>query len=459
MKRDRVREILARPSAGGVVTLAGWLRTARHSKACSFLELNDGSCLANLQCVAEPSLTNYDGIRHLGTGASVRIVGELVDSLGKGQRFEVRAQSVEILGTADHFPLQKKGHSLEFLREIAHLRPRSNTMGAVLRVRNEVSRAIHDFFQSRGYIYLNTPIITTSDCEGAGAMFKVTTLDLANVPRADGQVDYSSDFFGKPAFLTVSGQLNAETAALALSDVYTFGPTFRAENSNTARHLAEFWMVEPESAFHDLGDNMRVAEDFLKAIAQAVLDCSGPDLAFFCDRYDESIIETLEHIVGSPFEHMTYSRAIEVLAASGRAFEFPVTWGADLQSEHERFLTEEYVRRPLVLTDYPKEIKAFYMRQNDDGRTVAAMDVLVPKIGEIIGGSQREERLDVLEARLSECGLPRAAYEWYLDTRRFGTAPHAGFGLGLERTVQFITGMANIRDVIPFPRTPGNAAF
>lgn len=458
--RQRVRDILGRTLAGGEVTVHGWLRTVRHSKGFSFLEVNDGSVMHNLQCVAEPSLANYESdVRHLQTGASVRIVGELVDSPGREQKFEVKAREVFVYGRADGFPLQKKGHTMEYLRSIAHLRSRSNTFGAVLRVRNELARSIHEFYQNRGFIYLHTPIITASDCEGAGAMFHVTTLDLDKLPLAGGKVDYTQDFFGKPANLTVSGQLNAETVALALTDVYTFGPTFRAENSNTTRHLAEFWMVEPECAFFDLADDMQLAEDFLKHLFRSVLERCPEDMKFFAERIDKTVVDTLRHIVDSPFERMTYTEAVSILERSGRKFEFPVAWGADLQSEHERYLTEEHVRRPLILTDYPRDIKAFYMRQNDDGRTVAAMDVLVPKIGEIIGGSQREERLDRLEARIREMGLPIEGYGWYLDTRRFGTAPHAGFGLGFERTVQFVTGMANIRDVIPFPRTPGNADF
>lgn len=460
MNRTRIKQILAREKAGGEVTVHGWVRTARHSKDFSFVELNDGSIIHNLQCVVDKSLANYETeLKHLQTGGSVRISGELVDSPAKGQRFELRATAVHVYGAADAYPLQKKGHTMEFLRTIAHLRSRSNTFGAVFRVRNEMARAIHEFYQQRGFIYLHTPIITASDCEGAGAMFHVTTLDLDKLPTKDGKADYSQDFFGRPANLTVSGQLNAETVALALTDVYTFGPTFRAENSNTTRHLSEFWMVEPECAFFDLQDDARLAEDFLKHIFKSVLDHCPDDMAFFRDRVDKTVIDTLTQIVESEFARMTYTEAIDVLTKSGKTFEFPVGWGCDLQSEHERYLTEEHVKRPLVLTDYPREIKAFYMRQNDDGKTVAAMDVLVPKIGEIIGGSQREERLDALQTRIRELGLPEDNYWWYLDTRRFGTAPHAGFGLGFERTIQFATGMANIRDVIPFPRTPGNADF
>jgi asparaginyl-tRNA synthetase len=461
MRRERIRELLERSQAGGKVTVQGWLRTARHSKEVSFLEVNDGSTIRNLQCVAGPETPGYeDTIRHLQTGASVKVVGELIDSPGKGQKFEVRAESIHLYGDAADYPLQKKGHTMEFLRSIAHLRPRSNTFGAVLRVRNELARAIHEFFQSRGFLWIHTPIITASDCEGAGAMFRVSTLDAEQPPREGGKIDWSKDFFGKPAFLTVSGQLNVETTCLALGDVYTFGPTFRAENSNTTRHLAEFWMVEPEMVFADLDDDADLAESFLKFLFERVLANCPDDVAFFRDRIDKAAIENLEQIVkASEFARMTYTEAVEVLRKSGRSFEFPVEWGKDLQSEHERYLTEEYVKRPLIVTDYPKDIKAFYMRQNPDGKTVAAMDVLCPRIGEIIGGSQREERLDVLENRIREMGMHPADYSWYLDTRRFGTVPHCGFGLGFERAVQFVTGMGNIRDVIPFPRAPGSAEF
>ena len=460
MRRQRIKHILQRDASGDEVTVHGWVRTCRHGKGFSFIEVNDGSTLHNLQCVVDADLANYDDeVRRLQTGASVMVRGELVDSPGKGQKFELRAAEVVVFGNAEDYPLQKKGHTMEYLRSIAHLRARSNTFGAVLRVRSEMARAIHEFFQERGFIHLHTPIITASDCEGAGEMFRVTTLDLAKVPMADGAVDHATDFFARPANLTVSGQLNAETIALALTDVYTFGPTFRAENSNTSRHLAEFWMVEPECAFFDLKDNADLAEEFLKHLFRHVLEHCADDMAFFEKRIDKTAIETLRHIVDSQFARMTYTEAVGILEKSGKKFEFPVAWGSDLQSEHERYLTEEHVKRPLILTDYPRDIKAFYMRQNDDGKTVAALDVLVPKIGEIIGGSQREERLDVLQARIGEMGLPEENYWWYLDTRRFGTAPHAGFGLGFERTIQFATGMANIRDVIPFPRTPGSADF
>jgi asparaginyl-tRNA synthetase len=457
-----VREVLARENAGGSVTVRGWLRTTRHSKGVSFLELSDGSCFAGLQAVAEPALENYDGVvRGLGTGCAVVVTGEVVDSPGKGQRFELHATSVDLVGgvTGD-YPLQKKRHSFEFLRTIAHLRPRTNTIGAVLRVRNAASFAIHQFFQERGFFYLHTPVITASDAEGAGELFRVSTLDPLNPPRdAAGGVDWESDFFGRQAFLTVSGQLEAEIGALAMTNVYTFGPTFRAENSNTSRHLAEFWMVEPEMAFCDLGGDMDVAEAFLKAIFAAVLDRCADDLAFFNERIDDSVIATLEHIVTAPFERITYTEAVEILERSARDFEFPVKWGADLQSEHERFLAEEHIGRPVIVTDYPAAIKAFYMYANDDERTVRAMDVLVPKVGEIIGGSQREHREDVLRRRITAQGLDPDEYGWYLDLRRYGSAPHAGFGLGFERVVQFMTGMKNIRDVIPFPRVPGYAEF
>jgi asparaginyl-tRNA synthetase len=457
-----VRDVLARERAGGIVTVRGWLRTTRHSKGVSFLELGDGSCFAGLQVVAEPTLANYQSeVSGLGTGCAVIATGEVVDSPGSGQRYELRAMRVELVGGVDaDYPLQKKRHSFEFLRTIAHLRPRTNTIGAVLRVRNAASQAVHQFFQERGFLHLHTPVITASDAEGAGELFRVTTIDPAAPPRdAQGGVDWSADFFGREAFLTVSGQLEAEIGALSMSNVYTFGPTFRAENSNTSRHLAEFWMIEPEMAFCDLAGDMDLAEAFLKALFRAVLARCPDDLAFFNERIDDSVIATLEHIIEAPFERITYSDAIAILERSGRAFEFPVKWGADLQSEHERYLAEEHVGRPVIVTDYPAAIKAFYMYLNDDERTVRAMDVLVPKVGEIIGGSQREHREPVLRRRISEAGLDPAHYGWYLDLRRFGSTPHAGFGLGFERIVQFMTGMKNIRDVIPFPRVPGYAEF
>jgi asparaginyl-tRNA synthetase len=453
-----------RPEAvGRQVILQGWVRTRRDSKGgFSFLEINDGSCFGNVQVIADGKLPNYDSeIKKLSTGSSVTIEGEIRASPAKGQATELHAATITVHGWADPetYPLQKKGHSFEFLRTIAHLRPRSNTFGAVARVRNCICRSIHDFFQERGFLYVHPPIITASDCEGAGQMFKVTTLDLLNIAQQKAKVDFTQDFFGKPAFLTVSGQLEAEIFACALGKVYTFGPTFRAENSNTSRHLAEFWMVEPEMAFYELADNMDLAEAFLKHIFREVLERCGEDMKFFAERIDPTAISTLENLIKSEFVRLPYTEAIEVLQKSGQTFEFPVAWGADLQAEHERYLTEQAFKKPVILYDYPAKIKSFYMRLNDDGRTVRAMDVLVPRVGEIIGGSQREERLNVLEQRMQEMGLDPQAYWWYLDLRRFGTVPHSGFGLGLERTVQFVTGMANIRDVIAFPRTPGNAEF
>jgi len=465
-KRDRITDLLARSTPREEVLVKGWIRTKREAKDLCFLELNDGSCLANLQAIAEPSLPGYEEVRKLMTGCSVGIRGRLVESPAKGQKVELRVQELHIYGWAegDRYPLQKKRHTLEFLRTIAHLRPRTNTFGAVLRVRNALAFAIHTFFQERGFLYVHTPIITTSDCEGAGEMFQVTTLDLKNPPRNDrGEVDFSQDFFGALAGLTVSGQLEAETVATALCDVYTFGPTFRADNSNTARHLAEFWMVEPEMAFFDLKDNMDLAEEFLKYLFRYVLEQCADDMAFFDQWIDQGIRERLSAIVQAQFERVSYTKAVELLLASGKSFEYPVRWGMDLQSEHERYLTEEVFQKPAIVHDYPKSIKPFYMRVNDapdpERATVAAMDVLVPKIGEIIGGSQREERLDVLQDRMRGQDLSEETYGWYADLRRFGTVPHAGFGLGFERTVMYVTGMANIRDVIPFPRTPGNAAF
>ncbi len=461
MRRTRIKDLLTREHAGGQVLVQGWVRTRRSSRNVSFVQMNDGSTLRDLQVVVEEASPDYGLAQSLTTGCSVSVAGELVDSLGKGQKYEVRAEKLELLGAADpeQYPLQKKRHTLEFLRENAHLRPRTNTFGAMARVRNATAFAIHSFFQSRGFLYIQTPIITASDAEGAGAMFRVTTLDLEHPPRKDGAVDHGEDFFGKPAFLTVSGQLEVETFATALSDVYTFGPTFRAENSNTSRHLAEFWMVEPEVAFCALDGLAELAEEFLKHVFSSVLAQCPEDLAFFNQWYDPAAVATLEGIVSSRFERLTYTEAVKLLESSGESFEFPVQWGLDLQSEHERYLTEKKIGRPVVVTDYPREIKAFYMRLNDDGKTVRAMDVLMPRIGEIIGGSQREERLSVLQERMRQAGLDEQAYWWFLDLRRYGTVPHAGFGLGFERTVQFITGMQNIRDVIPFPRTPKSAEF
>jgi asparaginyl-tRNA synthetase len=458
-----VAEARRESSIGKPAILQGWVRTRRDSKAgFSFLEINDGSCMANIQIVADGNLENYESqIKHLTAGCSVSIEGEIKQSGGKGQATEMLAKSVKVHGWADPeaYPLQKKQHSFEKLREWAHLRPRTNTFGAVARVRNCICNSIHQFFQERGFLYVHTPIITASDCEGAGEMFKVTTLDLEKLAKAGGPVNYSLDFFDRPSFLTVSGQLEAEIFATSLGKVYTFGPTFRAENSNTSRHLAEFWMVEPEVAFNELADNMNLAEAFLKRIFRDALEKCGEDMAFFNERIEKGVVETLAAIVESEFEQLSYSDAIEILEKSSQQFEYPLRWGADLQSEHERYLTEQHFKKPVILFDYPSTIKPFYMRLSDDGKTVRAMDVLVPKVGEIIGGSQREERLDVLESRMSEQNLNAADYWWYLDLRRYGTVPHSGFGMGLERAVQFVTGMANIRDVIPFPRTPGNAEF
>jgi len=459
---ESIREVLGRDGAGGQVVLRGWLRTARHSKNVSFLEVTDGSCFAGLQAVANPELDNYDDeIKALGTGCAVEIEGELVDSPGKGQRFELHASRVETIGgVGEDYPLQKKRHNFEFLRTIAHLRPRTNTLGAVLRVRNAAAAAIHEFFQQRGFLWLHTPVITLSDAEGAGDLFRVTTLDAADPPRDEsGAVDHTQDFFGATSYLTVSGQLEAEIGALAMSRVYTFGPTFRSENSNTSRHLAEFWMVEPEVAFCALPALADLAEQFLKHVLAATVERCADDFDFFDQRIEQGLIDKLEHVVASPFERVPYGDAIEILERAGREFDFPVEWGIDLQSEHERYLAEEHFGAPVIVTDYPRDIKAFYMFQNDDERTVAALDVLVPKVGEIIGGSQREHRLERLEARIVELGLPKDEYWWYLDLRRHGSVPHAGFGLGFERLVQYMTGMANIRDVHPFPRVPGYAEF
>ena len=461
MQRSKIKEILGRESAGGDVLVQGWVKTRRSSKAVSFVQVSDGSTLADIQVVADESLPNFQAVDALTTGCSVSIIGTLVESPGKGQKYEIHAKSIEVVGESDPdtYPLQKKRHTVEFLRDIAHLRPRTNTFGAMARVRNALAYAIHSFFQDKGFLFLQAPMITASDAEGAGAMFRVTTLDLEKVPMKDGAVDAEEDFFGKPPFLTVSGQLEAEIFALALSDVYTFGPTFRAENSNTSRHLAEFWMVEPEVAFCDLDGLADLSEEFLKHIFTYVLDHCQEDMGFFNQWFDKTAISTLEGIVTSDFERLTYTEAVDILQRSGESFEFPVVWGSDLQSEHERYLAETKIGKPIIVTDYPKEIKAFYMRLNEDGKTARALDVLVPRIGEIIGGSQREERRDVLLERIRQSGLDEKNYWWYLDLRSYGTVPHAGFGLGFERTVQFVTGVANIRDVIPFPRTPNNAEF
>ncbi len=445
------------------VTVRGWLRSKRDSKAgISFLAVHDGSCFDPIQAVVPQDLANYDSeVLHLTTGCAVEVTGELVESQGKGQSVEIQATALTVIGTvedAETYPIAKKRHSFEYLRTVAHLRPRTNSFGAITRVRTTLANAIHNYFHDSGFHWINTPIITASDCEGAGELFRVSTLDLANLPQGDGGVDFSQDFFGAESFLTVSGQLNVEAYCLAMSKVYTFGPTFRAENSNTSRHLAEFWMVEPEIAFADLQDDADLAENLLKHVFQRVLDEREDDMAFFQQRIDDTVIDRLRTVIDNSFERMDYTDAIGILQNSGQKFEFPVEWGADLQSEHERYLAETHVGRPVVLMNYPKDIKAFYMRLNEDEKTVAAMDVLAPGIGEIIGGSQREERLDVLDARMAEHNLT-GELEWYRDLRRYGTVPHAGFGLGFERLLNYVTGMDNIRDAIPFPRTPGHADF
>ena len=459
-------DILAgRAPADTPVTVRGWVRTRRDSKAgISFVHVSDGSCFHPVQVVAPNTLPNYaNEISHLTAGCAVEATGVIVPSPAKGQPFEMQANAVKVIGWVDDpdsYPIQPKAHTLEFLREVAHLRPRTNVIGAVTRVRHTIAQAIHRFFDQNGFLWVNTPIITSSDAEGAGELFRVSTLDLANLPRgADGKLDFAQDFFGRETFLTVSGQLNVEAYCLALSKVYTFGPTFRAENSNTSRHLAEFWMIEPEIAFANLADNATLAEALLKHIFRTVLEERADDMAFFEERIEKGVIAKLQGIVDSEFVRMDYTEAIRILESAKRKFEFPVKWGIDLQSEHERYVSEEHAGKPVVLMNYPKEIKAFYMRVNDDNRTVAAMDVLAPGIGEIIGGSQREERLDVLDARMADAGMDREHYGWYRDLRRYGTVPHAGFGLGFERTVAYVTGLANVRDVIPFPRTPGNARY
>lgn len=463
MSVARIIDLLRNGQPETAIAIRGWVRTKRELKDFAFIEVNDGSSLANLQVVLESTLPDFaENLKKLNTGASVAISGVLVPSLGKGQRVELKASEVTVFGEADPetYPLQKKRHSFEFLRTIGHLRSRTNTLGAVMRVRNACAAAIHQFFQERGFLWVHTPIITASDCEGAGELFTVTSFDLDRLPKnANEAVDFSRDFFGKQAYLTVSGQLEAEIMAMAFQNVYTFGPTFRAENSNTSRHLAEFWMVEPEMAFCDLQGDRELAEAFLKYIFKAVLEACPEDMEFFNQRIDNSVLATADNIIHNDFVHITYTEAIALLEKASKVFEFPVEWGIDLQSEHERYLAEEYFKKPSIVTDYPAAIKAFYMRLNDDGKTVAAMDVLVPKIGEIIGGSQREERLDVLARRIIENGMSPDDLWWYLDLRRYGSVPHAGFGLGFERVVQFMTGMGNIRDVIPFPRTPLSAEF
>jgi asparaginyl-tRNA synthetase len=452
-------------AAGSTVTVRGWVRTRRDSKAgLSFVNVSDGSCFAPIQVVAPATLPNYESeVKRLSAGCAVIATGVLTPSQGQGQAFEIQASAIELVGGVEDpetYPIQPKAHSLEFLREVAHLRPRTNLFGAVTRIRHCLAQAIHRFFHENGYFWVNTPIITTSDAEGAGQMFRVSTLDLANLPRnAKGEIDFSRDFFGKETFLTVSGQLNVEAYCLALSKVYTFGPTFRAENSNTTRHLAEFWMIEPELAFADLNDNADLAEAFLKYVFRAVLDERADDMAFIAERVQPDAVTRLEKFIAEPFERIDYGDAIELLRKSGRSFDFPVEWGLDLQTEHERWLTEEHIGRPVVVMNYPEQIKAFYMRLNGDGKTVAAMDVLAPGIGEIIGGAQREERLDYLDRRMAQFGIEAEHYQWYRDLRRYGTVPHAGFGLGFERLVVYVCGLANIRDAIPYPRAPGLATF
>ena len=459
-KNQKIAQLLRGEHLGQVVTIRGWIRTRRESKGgFSFLEINDGSTVKNIQVIADRELSNYESeVVKLTTGCSVSVEGELVQSPGKGQAVEVRARAVEVYGwtSGEDYPLQKKRHSFEFLRGLAHLRPRTNTFGCVARIRNAASMAIHTFFQERGFIYLHTPILTGSDCEGAGETFQVTTLGLDGLSKP---VNVEHDFFGKPAYLTVSGQLEAEIYALALGNVYTFGPTFRAENSNTPRHLAEFWMIEPEMAFCDLNGDMDLAEEFVRYVLRTILDSCPEDMDFFNRFIEKGLIDSLTHVAESDFERISYTEAVDILMKSKKKFEYPVEWGTNLQAEHERYITEEVIRKPVIIRDYPKSFKPFYMRVNDDGKTVAAMDVLAPRIGEIIGGSQREERYDVLLSRMGETGLNPDDYWWYLDLRKYGTAPHSGFGLGFERIVQFITGMSNIRDVIPFPRTPKNLEF
>ncbi len=464
MKKERVKikELLASTETGKIVHVKGWVRTKRGNKQVNFIALNDGSTINNIQVIADVPEIGEELLKKVTTGACIAVTGELKESPGQGQSVEIHANNIEVYGTADAdtYPLQKKGHSFEFLREIAHLRPRTNTFGAVFRIRHALAFAIHNYFNEKGFYYLHTPIITGSDCEGAGEMFRISTLDPKNPPlNKDGSINYSEDFFGKETNLTVSGQLEGELGAMALGEIYTFGPTFRAENSNTPRHLAEFWMIEPEMAFYDFSDNMDLAEDFLKYLIKYALENCMDDLDFMNRMIDKELLERLNFVVNNEFVRLTYTEGIEILKNSGQNFEFPVEWGLDLQSEHERYLVEKHFKKPVILTDYPKDIKAFYMKQNDDGKTVRAMDVLFPKIGEIIGGSQREENYDKLLSRIREMKIPEKDMWWYLETRKFGTAPHSGFGLGFERLVVFVTGMANIRDVIPFPRTPGNAEF
>ena len=464
IKRSKVKDLL-KANPGQEVLAKGWVRTKRGNKQIKFIALNDGSTVNNIQVVAD--MTNFDEalIARITTGASISVTGNLIESVGSGQAVEIQAREIEVLGECDpvRYPLQKKNTSLEYLRTVAHLRPRTNTFGAVLRIRHAMAFAIHKFFNDKGFVYLNTPLITESDAEGAGDMFQVTTLNLENVPKKDnGTVDFSKDFFGKKTCLTVSGQLEGELGATGVGEIYTFGPTFRAENSNTPRHLAEFWMIEPEMAFYDINDNMELAEEFVKYLVQYALDNCADDLRFLNDKYDDGLIERLKSVLGIEFQRVTYTEAVEILeeaVRNGQPFEYPVHWGTDFQSEHERFLVEKHFGKPVILIDFPKDIKAFYMKQNEDGKTVRGMDVLFPKIGEIIGGSEREASLEKLEQRIDELNMSRKNLEWYIDTRRYGTVPHSGFGLGFERLLLFVTGMANIRDVIPFPRTPKNAEF
>ncbi len=465
MSRTIIVDALKRIDFGAEVNIKGWVRTRRGNKNVSFIALNDGSTIHNIQVVVDNEKFGDEYLKPITTGACISVVGILVESMGQGQKVEIQATKIDIYGIADPetYPLQKKGHTLEFLREIAHLRPRTNTFGAIFRVRHHMAMAIHTFFHERGFFYFHTPVITASDCEGAGQMFQVTTTNLYDLKKDEvGQIDYSNDFFGKQASLTVSGQLEGELAAMSMGAIYTFGPTFRAENSNTPRHLSEFWMIEPEVAFNEIKENMQLAQDFIQYCIRWALDKCKDDLEFLSTMYDKELIERLNSVVNDDFIRLPYTQGVEILEAAvakGHKFEFAVGWGTDLQSEHERYLVEQHFKKPVILTDYPKEIKSFYMKQNEDGKTVRAMDVLFPKIGEIIGGSQREEDYDKLKQRAEEMGVPTKDIWWYLDTRRFGTAPHSGFGLGFERLLLFVTGMSNIRDVIPFPRTPNNAEF
>ena len=460
--RTKIVSLLTGTEQNIPVTVKGWVRTKRGNKHVAFIALNDGSCIHNIQLVINPNDFSEELLKNISTGACIAASGQLVSSQASGQAVEIQVSSLDLLGKADPevYPLQKKGHSMEFLREIAHLRPRTNTFGAVLRIRHAMAFAIHSYFNQKGFTYIHTPIVTASDCEGAGAMFQVTTMDLNQIPKTtEGKVDFAQDFFGKQTSLTVSGQLEGELGAMALGEIYTFGPTFRAENSNTPRHLAEFWMIEPEMAFYEIKDNMDLAEDFIKSLVRYALEHCKDDLQFLNDMFDKELIARLQGVIDTEFVRLDYTEGIKILEACGKKFEFPVYWGVDLQSEHERYLVEEHFNKPVILTNYPKEIKAFYMKQNEDGKTVRAMDVLFPKIGEIIGGSQREESLEKLEARIQELDMEIEGLNWYLDTRRFGSAPHSGFGLGFERLLLFVTGMSNIRDVIPFPRTPKNCEY